>query len=134
MRKQHHFGVIETGGEGFAIYFPDYPGCVSAGDTIQDVIAMGKEALQFHVDSMVEDGEELPEPSFVDLELERAEVPEAKLHSLVAIEVSIPTFPHTVEIGIDTALIQEVDRLAVNRRKFIADATRRELERLKKSA
>ena len=134
MKDRHYYGVIEVGGDGFGIYFPDFPGCVSAGDTIDDVIAMGHEALQFHIDGMVEDGEAIPNPSEVDLDAERAEVPGAKLHTLVAIKVRIPTYPNTIEVGLDRALIQDIDRLVPNRRQFIMDATRRELDRLQKSA
>lgn len=134
MRRRHYLGVIEHAEQGLGIYFPDFPGCVSGGDTLEDVIAMGTEALQFHVDSMVEDGEQVPEPSSVDLDTERAEVPEARLHSLVAVQAKLPAYPDTVEVGIDTALVQEIDRFAGNRRQFIIDAARRELDRLKKSA
>jgi predicted RNase H-like HicB family nuclease len=44
------------------ISFPDFPGCVSCGDTIEDAITMGGEALAFHIEGMIEDGEPLPEP------------------------------------------------------------------------
>ena len=134
MAKRHYLGVIERGNPGYGIYFPDFPGCVSGGDTLEHVVAMGMEALQFHIDAMVEDGELIPEPGDVDLYAERAEVPEADLHGLAAIPVTVPTFPHTVEVSIDTALVQEIDRAVPNRRQFIMDATRRELARLRKSA
>jgi predicted RNase H-like HicB family nuclease len=134
MAKRHYLGVIERGTLGYGIYFPDFPGCISGGDTLDHVVAMGMEALQFHIDGMVEDGDLIPEPGDVDLDAERAEVPEADLHGLAAIPVTVPTFPQTVEVPIDTALVQEIDRSFPNRRQFIMDATRRELARLQKSA
>ena len=134
MAKRVYFGVIEAGGEGYGIYFPDFPGCVSAGDTLEELAAMGAEALEFHIDAMTEDGERIPEPKTPDLARERVEVPEADLRGLLAIEVTVPDFPQTVAVPIDTALVQEVDRLAPNRREFIMEATRRELDRLKKTA
>ena len=132
--KRVYFGVIEGGGEGYCIFFPDFPGCVSAGESLEDLARMGAEALQFHVDAMVEDGEAIPEPGIPDLEAERAEVPEADLRGLLAIEIDVPTFPHTVAVPLDTDLVQAVDRLVPNRRQFIMDATRRELERMRRSA
>jgi len=44
----------------YGVSFPDFPGCISAGDTFDEVMAMGKEALGFHAEGMLEDGQELP--------------------------------------------------------------------------
>ncbi len=50
----------------YGVSFPDLPGCVSAGATLDDARAMAAEALEFHVEGMVEDGEPLPEPSSLE--------------------------------------------------------------------
>ncbi len=47
----------------FSVSFPDLPGCVSVGSSWFEIIANAKEALQFHIDGMIEDGEEIPLPS-----------------------------------------------------------------------
>ena len=47
---------------GFGIGFPDFPGCVSDGDTVEEAIRRGREALAFHIESMAEDGEDIPKP------------------------------------------------------------------------
>ncbi len=47
---------------GFGIGFPDFPGCVSDGDTVEEAIRRGREALAFHIESMAEDGEDIPCP------------------------------------------------------------------------
>jgi predicted RNase H-like HicB family nuclease len=46
----------------FGVIFPDFDGCVSVGKDLNDAINMAQEALEFHVEGMREDGEELPEP------------------------------------------------------------------------
>lgn len=48
--------VIEEGEEGFWGYFPDVPGCVTAGNTVDEVRANAVEALELHLE-----GEEVPE-------------------------------------------------------------------------
>ena len=48
---------------GFGISFPDFPGCVSDGDTEDEAIRRGQEALTFHIENMAEDGERIPLPS-----------------------------------------------------------------------
>ncbi len=54
-------GLIHQEKELFGITFPDLPGCVSVGDSVDDVLAMGAEALGLHLEGMVEDGDELPD-------------------------------------------------------------------------
>lgn len=46
----------------FGVDFPDFPGCVTAGSTLDEARSMAEEALRFHVDGMLEDGESLPKP------------------------------------------------------------------------
>ena len=66
----HYVAFIHSDGEdGFGISFPDFPGCVSVGDTREDAIAQGAAALAFHVEGMVEDGEPIPPPrSLADIQ------------------------------------------------------------------
>lgn len=47
----------------YGVSFPDFPGCVTAGATIDEAKDLAQEALLFHIEGMLEDGEELPEPS-----------------------------------------------------------------------
>ncbi|HVQ09676.1 MAG TPA: type II toxin-antitoxin system HicB family antitoxin [Allosphingosinicella sp.] len=134
MRKRIYLGVIEAGRGGFGVYFPNFPGCVSGGDTLEELAQMAADGLQLHIDGMVEAGEIIPEPAEPDLEAERRSVPGADLRSLIAVEVRVPTFPKTIDVPVDTELVQEIDKLASNRHQFIVDAARRELDRLRKSA
>jgi predicted RNase H-like HicB family nuclease len=50
----------------YGVSFPDLPGCVTAGGTLDEARAMAEEALALHVDGLVEDGEPIPEPSSLD--------------------------------------------------------------------
>jgi predicted RNase H-like HicB family nuclease len=50
----------------FGVVFPDFDGCVSVGKDLNDAINMAQEALEFHVEGMREDGEELPEPKTLE--------------------------------------------------------------------
>ena len=51
---------------GYGVSFPDFPGCVSAGDTVDDAVRHGSEALAFHVEGLVDDGEAVPAPRSID--------------------------------------------------------------------
>lgn len=55
--------VIEETATGFSAYSPDIPGCVSASRTRDDVEQSMREAIEFHLDGIREDGQPLPKPS-----------------------------------------------------------------------
>jgi predicted RNase H-like HicB family nuclease len=50
----------------FGVSFPDFPGVITAGKSLDEARAMAEEALTFHVEGMVEDGEAVPEPSSLE--------------------------------------------------------------------
>ena len=50
----------------FGVSFPDFPGCISAGSTLEEARRMAAEALAMHVAGMRADGEPIPEPSSLD--------------------------------------------------------------------
>jgi predicted RNase H-like HicB family nuclease len=50
----------------YGVDFPDFPGCVTAGSTLEEGRAMAQEALELHVEGMIDDGEAIPEPSTLD--------------------------------------------------------------------
>lgn len=54
--------LAEEEGGGFAITFPDLPGCRSDGETVEQAIAQGREAFQSWMQSMVEDCRPIPRP------------------------------------------------------------------------
>ena len=46
--------------------FLDFPGCITAGKTLEEARRRAAEALALHIEGMVEDGQEIPEPSSLD--------------------------------------------------------------------
>lgn len=63
-----HFPIaIELGNEqdAFGVVVPDIPGCFSAGDTLDEAIANAREAIEFHLEGLAEDGTDIPAASTV---------------------------------------------------------------------
>lgn len=60
--KLRYAVVFEQTPNNYAAYVPDVPGCVSTGTTWDEMLAMIREALAFHIEAMLEDGEPHPEP------------------------------------------------------------------------
>lgn len=50
----------------YGVSFPDFPGCIAAGSTLDEARRMAAEALSFHIAGMREDGEPVPDPSTLD--------------------------------------------------------------------
>jgi predicted RNase H-like HicB family nuclease len=60
----NYIGIIHKDiGSDYGVSFPDFPGCITAGKDLDEARAIAEEALAFHVEGMLEDGERLPEPS-----------------------------------------------------------------------
>lgn len=55
--------VVEEGPSSFGAYVPDLPGCVALADTREEVLELIREAIEFHMDGMKEDGLSIPRPS-----------------------------------------------------------------------
>jgi len=95
----------------FGVSFPDFPGCVTAGKTLEEAHRMAAEVLPFHIAGMMEDGESVPEPSTLD---DLAGDP--ALHGAVAFLVHAdPQGGKTVRVNITARekQIDEIDRLAL---------------------
>ncbi|HYV41663.1 MAG TPA: type II toxin-antitoxin system HicB family antitoxin [Thermoanaerobaculia bacterium] len=55
--------ILEKGKKSFGAYVPDLPGCVAVGKTKREALRLIREAIEFHLDGMREDGLPIPEPS-----------------------------------------------------------------------
>lgn len=55
--------VIEKAPGNYSAYVPDLPGCVATGATVAEVEREIREAIEFHLDGLREDGAEIPQPS-----------------------------------------------------------------------
>jgi predicted RNase H-like HicB family nuclease len=54
--------IIEKGDSGYGAFVPDLPGCIAVGETKKEVIELIKEAIEFHIEGLKEDGNAIPIP------------------------------------------------------------------------
>jgi len=54
--------ILEKTSTGYSAYSPDLPGCVSAGNTAEETEANMREAIEFHIEGMREEGLSIPIP------------------------------------------------------------------------
>lgn len=110
----------------YGVSFPDFPGCITAGVTIDEAKDMAKEALQFHIEGMTEDNDEIPQPSSAE-EIMKIRASRDAIAFLVEAET-----PHDkcvrVNITIPEGLLKEATEYASahgqSRSAFIAEALR----------
>lgn len=55
--------VLERGEAGWGAHVPDLPGCVAAGSTREEALDLIREAIEFHIDGLREEGLPIPGPS-----------------------------------------------------------------------
>ncbi len=55
--------VVEKGPQSFGAYVPDLPGCIAAGESREEVLTLIREAIEFHLEGLREDGNPIPPPS-----------------------------------------------------------------------
>src|ERR1700739_4612658 len=94
----------------FGVSFPDFPGVITAGTTLDDARAMAQEALGLHIEGLAEDGEAIPEASSLE---EVMSDPDNR--SGVAILVSVKTEqPKAVRVNVTLPgdILEQIARYA----------------------
>ena len=129
-----YVAFIHRDGGGYGISFPDFPGCVSVGDTADDAVRRGSEALAFHVEGLLDDGEPIPPPRSIDAIKAAPDLAEWRRG---ADFVLVPLLldrgsSRRVNISLDHGLLEAIDDEAKQRRMtrsaFLATAARHEIE------
>lgn len=113
----------------YGVEFPDFPGCVTAGATLDEALAMADEALDGHVEVMREHGESIPEPRGLDAVLHDPDLAGAVPVLVPLREKKGRAIP--VRITLDEHLLAEIDetaaRIGTTRSAFLASAARSDL-------
>jgi predicted RNase H-like HicB family nuclease len=114
-------------GSDFGVSFPDLPGCVTAGETLDEARAMAAEALALHLEGLVEDGEAVPEPATME-----AVMADRANREAVAVLVDAPKLAVKavrINITLPSDVLDEIDRHAesqgLSRSGFLARAAKR---------
>jgi predicted RNase H-like HicB family nuclease len=55
--------IYERGERNWSAYVPDLPGCVATGKTRKEIEGVIREAVEFHIEGLVQRGERVPEPT-----------------------------------------------------------------------
>jgi len=81
-----YFAFIQQHKGYYNATFPDMPGCATGGDSLEELMINAKDALELHIEGMLEDGDELPAPRFVG---KRKDLKEYREGAWIAVEVDV---------------------------------------------
>jgi len=120
----------------YGISFPDFPGVVSGGSSMDEAIERGRATLAFHVAGLIDDGEPVPvQRSLQELRADPEFMEEARdIANVCVVEVNfdLPGKPVRVNISIDDSLLSAIDRAAEaagkTRSGYIAEAAQARLK------
>lgn len=55
--------VVEKGPTSYGAHVPDLPGCIAAGETKEEALALIREAIELHLEDLKNEGQPIPPPS-----------------------------------------------------------------------
>lgn len=116
--------IVEHTDNGFSVFFPDLPGCTSAGATIQEAALNAEDALTGHLLVSAQYGDAVADPTPLDQLESDPEVAEA---ARILVRAERPGKSMRLNITLDEGLVAAIDRVAKNRSGFLAEAARHEL-------
>ena len=118
----------------YGVSFPDIPGCIAAEAGFEAAVESAAQALRFHVEGMIEDGEKIPEPRSLEQIRADPEFAEELEGAVVALVPLLPPRgkPERVNISLDGNLLVAIDRkaaeLGLTRSALLAEGARMVLE------
>ena len=98
----------------FGVSFPDFPGCITAGSTIDEAKDMAHDALSLHIRGMLEDGENIPSPSKLEDIMDDPQYSNAVAILVVSVSEAKPRSVR-VNITVPEDILRKIDNVAKKR-------------------
>ncbi len=113
--------LVEVGGEDYGVAFPDLPGCVAMGCTLDEALVNAQDALQDWMNSMEEHGNPIPPPSA----LEDVEVPKGCALMSILVVREAPDQPSVrlnlvLDADVANTITSQARRRGMSRKNYIA--------------
>lgn len=136
MARRYYPGVIHfEEGKSYGIHFPDLPGCTSAGDTLDELLANAEESVALWLEDVPTD--KYPTASTADQARarEHADIAQDRDRALLEktffgvqyVPATLPSKSVRINLTIEEDLLKRIDAVADNRSGWIAEAAREKL-------
>jgi predicted RNase H-like HicB family nuclease len=121
----------------FGVSFPDFPGCITAGQNIDEAKDMAQDALSLHIQGMLEDGEQFPAPSKLEDIMADPDYADATAYLVVSVPEAKPRTVR-VNITMPEMTLKQIDAAAkkrgMSRSSFLVHAAQNALQATSNSA
>ena len=115
----------------FGVSFPDFPGCITAGKNIDEAKDMAQEALTLHIQGMVENGEQFPDPFKLEEIMSEPGYSDAAAFLIVSVPDSKPRTVR-VNITLPELTLKQIDAAAkkrgMSRSSFLVHAAKNAIQ------
>ncbi|EGF0850622.1 type II toxin-antitoxin system HicB family antitoxin [Salmonella enterica] len=102
--------AIDKGDQSFGVRVPDIPGCFSGGDSYQDALESVRDAIDAHLELLVEDGEAIPEATDVEKWLSDPDY-EGVVWALVDVDITrLMGRAEKINVTLPSMLIRRIDQ------------------------
>jgi predicted RNase H-like HicB family nuclease len=91
--KKKFLAVFEVGANNLSGFLPDVPGVVSTAATLEQMRQTMREAVEFHLEALVADGDPIPEPTTTSVDFAHEDPEHGVLSCIVEwLEVTVPQY------------------------------------------
>ncbi|RAX00276.1 MULTISPECIES: type II toxin-antitoxin system HicB family antitoxin [unclassified Photorhabdus] len=110
--------AIDKGNSSFGVRVPDIPGCFSGGDNFTDAIESAREAIEAHIELLVDDNEVVPEATSVENYLTNPEYMGA-IWALVDVDITrLLGKSEKINVTLPSLLIRRIDQFVANHPEY----------------
>ena len=128
--------VEKEPGSDYGVSVPDFPGCISAGSTMEEALTLVQEAISLHLEAMADNGDIAPAPTDVDMWLDDPDYQDVRW---AYVELDVSAYSGKTEkttITLPSILVKKMDDLIAQRRiknrsAFLADSASKALNSIK---
>jgi predicted RNase H-like HicB family nuclease len=125
--KQYIALIHKDADSDYGVSFPDLPGVISAGSTLDEARDMATEALALHIEGLMEDGEAIPEPSSLEEVMANAENKDGVAVLIAAPATAVKSV--RVNVTLPSDVLDQIDQYAeregFTRSGFLAQAAKK---------
>ena len=96
----------------WGVTVPDLPGCVSAGDTVEEALDNAREAILLHIEGLLDDGSPAPDPAHIEHHQKKREF-KGRIWALVDVDLSqLEDVTERVNITLPRRVLNKLDAAA----------------------
>jgi predicted RNase H-like HicB family nuclease len=96
----------------YGVTVPDLPGCFSAGETLDEALAMAREAVELHIEGLIEEGAAVPKPTPIERLRSRREFADAAWGVVTVDETNLRVKAKRVNVTLPERTLDAIDRYA----------------------